>query len=127
MQLPDMTKRQSKERGKSVNLAVGQRIKVLREQKGLTQESMGDALGIPQTLAQKFEIGMCFSNIYRLIDICAFLGCTLNDLAATLSPEQAPGYGVDTAEAKLMKCLYKLDDKDRRMYTTLLELVSSLS
>jgi len=129
MQLPEQAesaakKSRDRDRGKSVNLAVGQRIRSLREQKGITQEAMGNHLNVAQTMTQKFEIGMCFSNIYRLLDICAVLGCTLNDLAATIPQELIPGYGVDTYEARLMRLVHEMDASERKVLIGMLEYLS---
>lgn len=59
---------------------MGARIRRLREQRGMTQKQLADALGLNQSAIALWESGKTvptLQNLYRLADI---LGCDARDL-----------------------------------------------
>ena len=58
---------------------VGSQIRVRRELLGLSQEKLGDAIGITFQQIQKYENGGNRVSVSRLHDISKILECTLDD------------------------------------------------
>jgi transcriptional regulator with XRE-family HTH domain len=72
----------------AVDLHVGGRIRALRNLKEMSQEQLGEALGVSFQQVQKYEKGMNRVSGGRLLQIAATLGCTASDLL-----ENAPTNG----------------------------------
>jgi XRE family transcriptional regulator, fatty acid utilization regulator len=60
----------------------GKRIKELREQAGMTQEQLGEALGITHSAVSLIESGKRGLNVKTADKIAHALGVTLNELLA---------------------------------------------
>ncbi len=84
---------QSRTRGDSagpdpVDLFVGQRIRALRRQKGLTQKQLADALGVTFQQVQKYERGGNRVSASTLSRIAAMLGCRVSSLFPPDGPDE---------------------------------------
>ncbi len=51
-----------------------------RKKKGMTQEELGNRLGVTNTAVSKWERGICFPDIALLSDLSEILGLTVNEL-----------------------------------------------
>jgi transcriptional regulator with XRE-family HTH domain len=67
---------------------VGQRIRARRNQQGLGQAELGNALGVTFQQIQKYEKGTNRVSTGRLVQICEALEC-ITDLAEGLSGKDA--------------------------------------
>ena len=62
---------------------LGQKIKSVRKQKGLSQEQLADLVGYKVGTISKYEQGYRIPDIGMLRRIAAALGCNLSELAGT--------------------------------------------
>ena len=68
---------------------LGERIRARRNQKGMSQEELGHALGVSFQQIQKYEKGSNRVSTGRLIRACQALGCSISDLADGLVGSKA--------------------------------------
>lgn len=69
----------TKGKATEIDKYVGSQIRVRRELLGLSQEKLGDAIGITFQQIQKYENGGNRVSVSRLHDIAQVLECTLDD------------------------------------------------
>ncbi|MBE5816737.1 MAG: helix-turn-helix transcriptional regulator [Clostridiales bacterium] len=82
-------------------MIVGERIKVLREKSGFTQNSLAEKAGISQTHLRRVELGQADITVGHLQLVCDALGISIKDffnvnneadelvsVLSTLSPKQ---------------------------------------
>ncbi len=124
-----------------IDIHVGQRIRRRRWMLGITQQQLGDAVGIKFQQIQKYETGMNRVSASRLYDIATALAVPVAFFFEDV-PEEAPE-GQDAAapvEAgttapaadifseketlELLRCYYQMPEEPRRR---LFELTRSLS
>lgn len=67
-----------------IKKAVGARIKLLRRQKGLTQDELAESIGKQGPAIQRIEGGKLNPSIYTLREIAGGLGITLDKLLSNL-------------------------------------------
>lgn len=71
-----------------MNSPVGERIKALREQRGITQESLADLVGVTQGKISQCETGTRGISFLLGLKIAHALGVSIDDLAPNaLEPE----------------------------------------
>lgn len=63
-----------------IDVQVGQRISLVREQAGLTQVDLGKAIGVTFQQVQKYEKGTNRVSASRLARIADHLGCSIESL-----------------------------------------------
>jgi transcriptional regulator with XRE-family HTH domain len=51
-----------------INICVGQRIRALRQERGLTLKQVGDALGLRPQQIQKYEVAKNSMTVSRLVE-----------------------------------------------------------
>jgi transcriptional regulator with XRE-family HTH domain len=71
----------SKRGVQEADIIVGERIKARRNVLGLSQQELGEKLGISFQQIQKYEKGVNRVTTGRLIQLCQALQCDLTDLA----------------------------------------------
>ena len=82
-------------------MIVGERIKILREKSGFTQNSLAEKAGISQTHLRRVELGQADITVGHLQLVCDALGISIKDffninneseelasILSTLSPKQ---------------------------------------
>jgi len=128
-----------------VDVHVGQRIRRRRWMLGITQQQLGDAVGIKFQQIQKYETGMNRVSASRLYDIATALDVPVAFFFEGVS-EEADAEGTPTVEAaaancngadapttdffteketlELIRCYYQMPEEPRRR---LFELTRSLS
>jgi len=123
-----------------VDVHVGQRIRRRRWMLGMTQQQLGDAVGIKFQQIQKYETGMNRVSASRLYDIAKALdvqvafffdGMTENGVEAeemvltAESCETAPSTDIfaEKETLELIRCYYQMPEEPRRR---LFELTRSL-
>lgn len=76
---------------------IGKRIRFYRAAKGISQNELGDHLGVSFQQIQKLEKGQNRCGADRLTRIASFLGVTTNDLLGTKS-DGSPTMNGETAD-----------------------------
>jgi len=74
---------ETKSKAKSTNshdIEVGQRIRARRMAKGMSQTELGNLLGVTFQQVQKYEKGTNRLSVSRMLDLCAILQTTPNDI-----------------------------------------------
>ncbi len=71
-----MGKTESKEADHEMSKEIGSRIRKLREIAGLSQEKLGEELGITFQQVQKYETGKNRISAPKLVQVCKALGVT---------------------------------------------------
>ncbi len=64
-----------------------QKIKELREAKGLTQKYIADIFGVDQSAVVRWESGKAMPTADKLPKLAQLLGCTIDELYDTTSEE----------------------------------------
>ncbi len=68
---------------------IGERIRQRRNQIGMSQEELGEALGVSFQQVQKYEKGANRVSSGRLLDIASALECSINGLLGGVSDKGA--------------------------------------
>ena len=63
-----------------MNITIGETIKRLRNQKGVTQEKLADSLGVTPQAVSKWESGTGLPAIDYLPDLSAYFGVSVDEL-----------------------------------------------
>jgi len=61
-------------------MSIGNRIKIIRKRKGLTQQELAEGLGVSRASANSLERAEDSITVGRLKRVCKVLDCSLNDL-----------------------------------------------
>lgn len=61
-----------------MNINVGNKLKILRKQKKITQQELADKLSISRASISNWEIGRRRPNLHELTAICDFYGVSLD-------------------------------------------------
>ncbi|MBQ6848299.1 MAG: helix-turn-helix transcriptional regulator [Clostridia bacterium] len=61
-------------------MTIGERIKQLRKQKGLTQEMLANYLCVSCQAVSKWEREICYPDIFLLSDISDLIGISIDEL-----------------------------------------------
>jgi transcriptional regulator with XRE-family HTH domain len=75
---------------RSAFVVVGERIRVLRVDRNLTQEDVAHAAGMNLSYYGKLERGQNNPTLDTLIRVCDAIGASLSDIVAGLSSDQLP-------------------------------------
>lgn len=81
--------------GKDSDRIIGQNIRKLRMLRGMSQEKLGDALGLTFQQVQKYEKGTNRCSGGRLYELTVILQCGVLDLFAGVSDDAANKRTVD--------------------------------
>lgn len=71
---------------------IGNFISTLRKQKGLTQEQLGERLGVTNKTVSRWETGKYMPDIDKLQELSAILGISINELLAGERIEDAASF-----------------------------------
>lgn len=86
------------------DLHAGQRLKLLRRQRGISQSVLADAIGVSFQQIQKYERGANRISLSTLVDVAAFFqipaGYFLDGLEQALPPEAPPSALIASADGK---------------------------
>jgi transcriptional regulator with XRE-family HTH domain len=106
------------------DVEVGRRVRAFRLNKGLSQEKLGDELGITFQQVQKYEKGVNRIGAGRLQRIAEILGVPVSEFFATSASEPSAGnlYElVDTAAAlRLLRAYARIPDPQVKQAVTVL-------
>ena len=70
----------TKRRSSSVDTTIGQRVRQLRMQLGVSQEELGKGCGVSFQQIQKYEKGINRISVSRMLEFCDVLQTTPNDI-----------------------------------------------
>jgi transcriptional regulator with XRE-family HTH domain len=68
----------------------GERLREVREKKGLTQAAVAGAMGVPQTHVSAIERGLMLPNLLTVIRLAIALDCRVSALAAVFDKADLP-------------------------------------
>jgi transcriptional regulator with XRE-family HTH domain len=120
-----------------VDRQVGSRVRMRRMLIGMSQEKLGDALGLTFQQVQKYEKGTNRISASRLQQIAQVLGVTIDFLYGELSKsESQPGFGegasagydaelLTSDSLKLLRAYREI--KDRKVRRRLVDLAQALA
>jgi len=116
-----------------VDVRIGQHLRARRMLLGMSQEKLGERLGLTFQQIQKYEKGVNRISVSRLIDLCRAVDCSIPDFFAELenAPEtsaaQASIEAITAFEgsAKAVKSLSRLSQPKRRAVLDLIEALAA--
>jgi transcriptional regulator with XRE-family HTH domain len=84
----------------SIDIEVGSRVRMRRVSIGMSQEKLGDMLGLTFQQVQKYEKGMNRISVARLIEIAKILGVDIHFfLDGVTSTTSTPGFAEEKPSA----------------------------
>lgn len=93
-------------------MSVGQRISQKRKERGLSQEALGEALGVSRQSVYKWESGSTLPEIDKLIALSKLFGVTIGWLLGVEEPAEAEGGDpvppTESGEAELTEAQLKM-------------------
>lgn len=102
------------------NKEIGDRIRVLRAERGLTQIELGERIDMTQPNLSAIERGKRGVTIHQIVKIARALGASTDEM---LLPEKAPAAG-KRPKKRLMRQvarLHELSDRDQRLLAQVLD------
>ena len=63
-------------------MTIGQRIAYKRKELALSQEALGESLGVSRQAVSKWERGVCLPDVSLYMELCEILGITINEFIA---------------------------------------------
>ena len=69
-------------------MTLGQRIQALRKEKGLSQEALGEALGVSRQAVSKWESGASDPSTSNLLALAKLYGVSAEDLLRSVHPSE---------------------------------------
>jgi transcriptional regulator with XRE-family HTH domain len=121
----------TKKRPDPLDIEVGQRVRTFRLQKGLSQEKLGDQLGLTFQQVQKYEKGTNRISAGRLQRIANILGIPISDFFTShkqggVAPAELFGL-LDTAVAlRLVRAYSRIREfRQQRAITRLVERIAA--
>ena len=97
--------------------SIGTYIRRRREASGLTQDDVGERLGIGGEAVSRMERGLTIPTIIRLLDLAEIFGCPVEDLL-----REASSRAIDQA-GRVEVLLDALSADDREMVTDVVRLL----
>lgn len=120
-----------------VDVHVGKRIRHRRWMLGMTQQQLGDAVGIKFQQIQKYETGMNRVSASRLWDIASALDTTISFFFEGLSAEQEQANAAadnpqgdllaDKEALELVRSYYSIPEEQRRKLFDLARVLSDVA
>lgn len=109
---------------------VGNRIRYYRTLKGMSQEKLGEVLGVTFQQIQKYESGKNTLNVSKIREIVDALGCGVEDIMPPLNNVDDIDRRLDIESTRLLQRVMQLDKPARqaviRFATTLAEYRSAV-
>ena len=113
-----------------VDVHVGQRVRQRRWMVGMTQQQLGNKVGIKFQQIQKYETGTNRISASRLWDIAAALDVDVSFFFEGLAPEHAEGHSAqgdiltDKEALDLVRAYYAIPETQRRRLFDLARVLS---
>lgn len=102
---------------------LGKRIAFFREQQGMSQKILADALGVSLVTIINYERGVSKIQALQLLSLCKHIGVDISELLQADAEDNATELltGEARFRKRFIKNLYKLDLKTRYNFLHLLE------
>ena len=116
-----------------VDVHVGKRIRHRRWMVGMTQQQLGDTVGIKFQQIQKYETGMNRVSASRLWDIADALGCDVSFFFEGQEHTREPIEGIpgdllsDKEALELVRSYYAIPEAQRRQLFELARVLSDVA
>ena len=94
-------------------IKIGKFISEKRKEKGLTQMQLAEKLGITDRAVSKWETGKSLPDASIMLELCATLGVTVNDLLC--GEEVSMKNYSEEAEKNLIEMVKQKETADRRL------------
>ena len=69
-------------------MTIGERLGALRKEKGLSQEALGEALGVSRQAISKWEADASLPEIDKLVSLSRLFGVSVGELLGVEEPER---------------------------------------
>jgi transcriptional regulator with XRE-family HTH domain len=121
-----------------VDVHVGGRLRMRRMLLGLSQDKLGDSLGLTFQQIQKYEKGANRIGASRIFEMADVLGVPIQYFYDDFMPRNGPAYGFAEADSDafmallhspdgIQLCRYYSEIKDAKLRKKVLELVKTLA
>lgn len=123
-----------------VDVHVGKRVRHRRWMVGMTQQQLGDIVGIKFQQIQKYETGMNRISASRLWDIAQALGVSISFFFEGIDEEEVPAKGIateadgqrgdllaDKEALELVRSYYAIPEAQRRRLFDLARVLSDVA
>ena len=87
-------------------MTTGEKIAALRKEQGMSQEALGEKLGLSRQAVSKWERGMSYPDITLIRDICAILQVSEHELLT--ASEDVEARTAETLAKKYLSLLRRL-------------------
>lgn len=120
----------TKGRAQDIDKHIGERLKQIRKQKGMTQEDLAEKLGITFQQIQKYENGKNRISFSNMVELSRYLQVSLDSfldspaLASEMSDQEQVAISQKETD-ELLKVYYSLEDPKLRK--NLVKLVKSMA
>ena len=128
-------------RPNTMDAHVGSRVRLRRMMMGMSQEKLGDQMGLTFQQIQKYERGINRVSASRLWELARVLGVTVqfffDEVAIGQDPQAQPGFGEPQAESTIIEFLGSRDGlelnrafvriRDGRVRRSIVDLVRALA
>ena len=107
--------------------ALGSRIRQLRNERGLSQQALGEIIGVAFQQIQKYEKGTNTVPSHRISAFCKALGITPDELYQINVPHAQPLPSLSNYAVRMALKLDRLEPPQRRIVSTLVNSFLDLS
>ena len=97
-------------------MTLGQRIQELRKQAGLSQEGLGEALGVSRQAVSKWESDAGIPELDTLIAMSRFFGITIGELLGVEDPRKSEETAEKTVNEEEMETILRRYVEESRQY-----------
>jgi transcriptional regulator with XRE-family HTH domain len=119
---PRVIKRTSRGSGKE-DIQLGGRLRALRIDRKMSQQELGEALGVSFQQVQKYEKGVNRVSAVRLNQIAKLLKVSSDDITGFTGP-QVDGFEFDIESYKLAKAFSRLPDHLKSKFRNLISSIT---
>ncbi|MAZ85837.1 MAG: transcriptional regulator [Rhizobiales bacterium] len=113
---------------REVDAIVGQNLRLIRLQRGMTQEKLADAAGITFQQVQKYEKGTNRISASRMVEFCHTLNTDIEALFRGVdgigAAEKSPEHVADDSEVALLRAFRALDDERKADFIKMIKAVA---
>ena len=113
---------------REVDAIVGQNLRLIRLQRGMTQEKLADAAGITFQQVQKYEKGTNRISASRMVEFCHTLNTDIVALFRGVdgigAAEKSPEHVADDSEVALLRAFRALDDERKADFIKMIKAVA---
>lgn len=116
----------------SVDRLVGQRVRLLRLARGISQTALGSRIGVTFQQVQKYEKGVNRISASKIVEIAHTLGVDVSDIfegaaepASTSEAVERDAYVPTAVDLSIIRTLSEI--RDTKIKRRILDLISSLA